>query len=104
MPLSAAPSTTLLLWDSFIISAAEVYVPRSKKITTAEQAIIPRIAAMELKNRDVKRMNFNVIQYAKSQGVSAALLEMCFIDDADDMAYHECHRRGLSANVIGCKR
>ena len=39
-------------------------------------------------NRGVKQKNYSVIQMAKSQGVSSALVEPCFLDDADDMALY----------------
>ncbi len=43
------------------------------------------IAAVGFRNRGVKSNSFAVINTARSKGVRAALLEVCFIDDVDDM-------------------
>ena len=57
-----------------------------------EEAICKNIAALGLANRDVKRKNFDVIQAAKKAGVSSALLEVCFLDDPDDMAVYAANK------------
>jgi hypothetical protein len=43
------------------------------------------IAKLGLTNRGVKEKNYSVIATARAANVPAALLEVCFIDDADDM-------------------
>lgn len=63
----------------------ECYVTSRESGTTVEQAICKNIAAVGLTNRGVKRYNWSVINSAKNAGVSSALLEVCFIDDPDDM-------------------
>lgn len=63
----------------------EIYVTTSEQSTRAETAIVRNISALGLTNRGVKRKNWSVIQAAKNAGVSSALLEVCFLDDADDM-------------------
>lgn len=63
----------------------ECYVTSRESGTTVEQAICKNIAASGLTNRGVKRYNWSVINAAKNAGVSSALLEVCFIDDPDDM-------------------
>ena len=63
----------------------EIYVTETEKGVTVEENIVKNISALGLKNRGVKRKNYSVIATAKNQGVSAALLEVCFIDDIDDM-------------------
>lgn len=63
----------------------ECYVTTSEAGTGVEEAICRRIAALGLTNRGVKRYNWAVINAAKKAGVSSALLEVCFLDDADDM-------------------
>ena len=63
----------------------ECYVTSSEKGTTVEEAICKNIAACGLTNRGVKVNNWAVINTAKKAGVSSALLEVCFIDDPDDM-------------------
>ena len=52
---------------------------------TVEEAICKNVAALGFTNRGVKRKNWSVIATAKSQGVSSCLLEVCFIDDPDDI-------------------
>ena len=63
----------------------EIFVTTSEQNTTAEANIVNSLAVAGLANRGVKRKNFRVISRVKSQGVSAALLEVCFIDSASDM-------------------
>ncbi len=63
----------------------ECYVTTSESGVTVEEAICKNVAACGLTNRGVKRKNWSVINTAKKAGVSSALLEVCFIDDPDDM-------------------
>lgn len=71
---------------------AECYVTTTEKGVSVETAICKNIAALGFKNRGVKRKNLAVIKTAKNAGVSSALLEVCFIDDADDMKLYEASR------------
>lgn len=66
----------------------ECYVTRGEKGTGVENLICKKVAAVGLRNRGVKRYNYAVINTAKKNGVSSALLEVCFIDDPDDMAVY----------------
>jgi hypothetical protein len=50
-----------------------------------EGNIVKNIAALGFTNRGVKSNSFAVINTARSKGTRAALLEVCFIDDVDDM-------------------
>lgn len=63
----------------------ECYVTSRESGTTVEEKICKNIASVGLTNRGVKRYNWSVINAAKNAGVSSALLEVCFIDDPDDM-------------------
>lgn len=63
----------------------EIFVPASEKHTAVETAIVSSLAEAGLRNRGVKRKGFRVISRVAAQGVSAALLEVCFIDSASDM-------------------
>ena len=63
----------------------ECYVTTAENGIGVEEAICKRVAAVGLKNRGVKRKNYSVIQTAKKAGVSSALLEVCFLDDANNM-------------------
>lgn len=63
----------------------ECYVTTSEMGTSVEDNICKQVASLGLTNRGVKRYNWSVIYNARKAGVSAALLEVCFIDDVDDM-------------------
>lgn len=63
----------------------EIYATTTEQNTTVEANIVNSLTVAGLANRGVKRKNFRVINRIKSQGVSAALLEVCFIDSASDM-------------------
>lgn len=66
----------------------ECYVPTDTEDTTLPAALCRNLAALGLRNRGVKRKNWNVIYTAQRTGTPAALLEVCFIDDPDDMAIY----------------
>ena len=66
----------------------EIYVTTAEPSTAVEQAMVAAIAAVGLTNRGVKRNNWAVINQARKAGTSSALLEICFIDDPDDMAIY----------------
>lgn len=63
----------------------ECYVTNSEAGTTVEQLICQYISQVGMQNRGVKRYDWSVIYNVKLYGVSSALLEVCFIDDPDDM-------------------
>ena len=64
------------------IKGVEIY---AKSGSSIEPNICKNIAALGFANRGVKSNGYAVINTARSKGVRAALLEICFIDDADDM-------------------
>lgn len=68
-----------------VTTGTEIYVTRAEKVVTVEEYIVAGISSLGFKNRGVKRTNFDLITHIKNQGVSSALLEVCFIDDKDDM-------------------
>lgn len=67
----------------------ECYVPTDTEDTTLPAALCRNLAALGLRNRGVKQKNWNVIHTAQRTGTPAALLEVCFIDDPDDMAVYD---------------
>lgn len=71
-----------------VTMGTEIYVPTTESNTALAQAIVNAVAGCGLKNRGVKQKNYSVIAAAKRSGVSAALLEVCFVDDPDDMAVY----------------
>lgn len=77
----------------------ECYVTTSEAGVGVEEAICREVSALGLTNRGVKRKNWSVIQTAKTAGVSSALLEVCFLDDADDMAVYTQDKAAVAAAV-----
>lgn len=73
----------------------EIYVTEAEKSVTVEQNIVNNISSLGLKNRGVKRKNYSVIKHVKNQGVSSALLEVCFIDDVDDMKIYTTKKNDI---------
>lgn len=67
----------------------ECYVTTDTTDTTLPAALFRNLAALGLRNRGVKRKNWSVIHTAQRTGTPAALLEVCFIDDPDDMAVYD---------------
>lgn len=68
-------------------TGTEILIHQNEKGTSVEQSILKNICGLGFRNRGVKvrsdLLNMNVCK--GKQGVSYALLETCFIDDADDI-------------------
>lgn len=77
----------------------EIYITYAEKADAVEQKIVRNIAALGLANRGVKRKNWAAIDQARAKGISAALLEICFIDDPDDMQIY-LRDRGAVVHAI----
>jgi hypothetical protein len=78
-------------------TGTEILVHSLEKGISVEELIVNKIAALGFKNRGVKRktnlQNMNICR--KTQGVSYALLETCFIDDIDDIVLHNSKRSDI---------
>ena len=83
-----------------ITTGTEIYVTTSEKGVTVEEKIVEGIARLGLKNRGVKRTNWSVINYCKNKGISSALLETCFIDDADDMKVYTSKKASIAEAIV----
>lgn len=81
-------------------TGTEIYITRSEKTSVCEQFIIYGISALGFKNRGVKRKDFTVIYNAKKQGVSSALLEVCFIDDLDDVTLYQRKKIEVAEAIV----
>ena len=69
-----------------VTTGTEIFVHTNEQGVTVEQAILRRVCVLGFKNRGVKRSSgLAVLKYVVNRGVSHALVEMCFIDDRDDM-------------------
>ena len=77
----------------------ECFVTTSEGGTSVEEAICKNIASLGLSNRGVKRKNYDVIQAARSAGVSSALLEVCFLDDPDDMRVYSANKTAVATAI-----
>lgn len=71
----------------------------AKSGSEIEGNIVKNIAALGFTNRGVKSNSFAVINTARSQGTRAALLEVCFIDDADDMKLYLSKKNEIVAAI-----
>ena len=67
----------------------EVFVPTTEQHISIAERLCRNVAAVGLNNRGVKFKNYSVISTAKWYGPLAMLLEVCFIDDPDDMLLYE---------------
>lgn len=82
-----------------VTTGTEIFVTAEEKGVGVETKIVANIAALGLKNRGVRRKNWNVINAAKKAGVSSALLEVCFIDDKDDMTIYNSKKDAIAQAV-----
>lgn len=78
----------------------EIFVTKSEKGTSVEQAIVDNVASLGFTNRGVKRENWTVIYAAKKQGVSSALFETCFIDNAADMKLYQSKKNAIADAIV----
>lgn len=78
--------------NSFPVKSAngtEIYITRSEKSYGVETNIVNNISKLGFKNRGVIPKNFDLIYHIKKQGVSSALLELCFISNENDMKLYQ---------------
>lgn len=80
-------------------TGTEIYVPKSDNSTEVEKAIVDAIAKFGLKNRGVHKYNWTVITKAHNAGVQSALLEVCFVDDADDMKIYTAKKEEIAQAI-----
>lgn len=84
-------------------TGTEIYITNSEKSWGVEENIVKNIAALGFQNRHLdakgkfvpKKKDFSVIARAKNQGVSSALLEVCFINDIDDMKLYQAQKDNI---------
>ena len=77
----------------------EIYVTNAEKGTSVEQAIMNELSSF-FKVRGVKRKDFLVIKTCKRQGVSAALLETCFIDNTSDIQKYQANKHTIADSIV----
>lgn len=83
-------------FNSFNGSAkgTEIYTTRIEKAKTVEEKIMNKLSKF-FTVRGVKEKNFNVIYSAKKKGVSSALLEVCFIDNTEDIQTYQNNKDAI---------
>lgn len=80
-------------------TGTEIYVTRSEKVVSAEENILKGMEMLGFKNRGVKPKNFDLIYYIKKQGVSSALIEVCFLDDKDDVDLYMSNKKEVAKAI-----
>lgn len=82
-------------------TGTEILLPTkcTQKDTSLEKDIVKRVAAVGFANRGVKTQQLLVINTSSLQGTKASLLEVCFIDDADDISIYNKKKETI-ANAI----
>lgn len=80
-------------------TGTEAFVTTSDKTKSAEVKMLSCLSALGLNNRGVKSHNWTVINRAKTKGADSCLLEVCFIDDADDMAIYTKNKDNVAKAI-----
>jgi len=82
-------------------TGTEVLVHTSESGVTVEEAICKKICALGFKNRGVKRRSgLLVMNTVKRHDISHALIETCFIDDADDMKLYLANKEKVARAIV----
>ena len=81
------------------IKGVECYVTENESRVTVENKICEAIANIGFTNRGVKKRNLKVIKTAKDKGISSALLEVCFLDDEDDLRLYLLNREKIAVAI-----
>lgn len=85
-------------FNSFATNSAngtEIYITTSEKSHGVETNIVKEISDIGFVNRGVKRKNYDVIWYVKKQGVSSALIELCFISNEKDIKLYQAKKNEI---------
>ena len=72
------------------------FTPKDQSI---EKAILKNVSALGFKNRGCKQQALKVINTSASMGTHASLFEVCFIDDADDMAIYAASKDKIAKKI-----
>lgn len=80
-------------------TGTEAFITTSDKTNSAEKNMLSCLSALGLNNRGVKSHNWTVINRAKAKGSDSCLLEVCFIDDADDMAIYKKNKDNVAKAI-----
>ena len=80
-------------------TGVEILLPtrNTPKNQSLEKQLVKAVASIGFKNRGVKVAQLKVINTASVAGVSASLLEVCFIDDKDDMLLYSKKKAAIAS-------
>jgi N-acetylmuramoyl-L-alanine amidase len=78
---------------------SEIYVTTRENGITVEQEIMKNMKKY-FTLRGVKREDFAVINALKNKGISSALLEVCFIDNANDMKVYQQYKKYIAQDIV----
>lgn len=80
-------------------TGTEILLPtrNTPKEQSLEKQLVKAVASVGFKNRGVKTAQLKVINTASTAGVRASLLEVCFIDDKDDMLLYTKKKAAIAS-------
>ncbi len=86
-------------------TGSEILINSGRDASAEELALLQKLADLGFRNRGVKKrsdlQNMNIM---KKKGIPYSLLEVCFIDDPDDMQLYEAKKEAVAeavANALG---
>lgn len=82
------------------VTGSEAFVTTSDKTMDVEKRILSELKELGFTNRGIKSHNWTVINRAKTKGADSFLLEICFIDDRDDMLLYVSNRDGIADGIV----
>ena len=80
----------------------EIFVTTKEKGITVEQGIMKKMDKyFKLRDADgVKVKNYTVINTLKKRCISSALLEVCFIDNKEDMKVYQANKNAIAQDIV----
>ena len=82
------------------IGGSEIYITPREATWNTENIILSNLQELGFTNRGVKKNDFLVINRVKNLGVSSALVEICFIDDNDDMELYTANKEAVADGIV----
>lgn len=81
-------------------TGVEIFTPTARSAGAIEHSILANITDVTgYKNRGAKQKNFTVIASAHSKGIKSALLEVCFIDNANDVNIYQAKKARIISAI-----
>lgn len=80
-------------------NGTEIYIPAIKKSDKVEKLINDRMAKHFKKRGEVKTQDFAVIKRLNATGTPAALLEVCFITNKQDVAIYQQNKVQIAKDI-----